>query len=107
MWIGISLGDVTGIGPEVTLKALAAEASTDGTRFLVIGDAGYLRRLNERLTLNLPLSEYSGPDAPGRFFYHSPRAQPLPADLTGGSPAAARAAVAWLRDGGERCLRGE
>ena len=26
-WIGISLGDVTGIGPEVTLKALAAEAA--------------------------------------------------------------------------------
>ena len=25
-WIGITLGDVTGIGPEVTLKALAAEA---------------------------------------------------------------------------------
>ena len=38
-WIGISLGDVTGVGPEVTLKALAAEAGvaferlrpTDGT----------------------------------------------------------------------------
>ena len=26
-WIGISLGDVTGIGPEVTLKAIAAEAA--------------------------------------------------------------------------------
>ena len=26
-WIGITLGDVTGIGPEVTLKALAALAS--------------------------------------------------------------------------------
>ena len=24
-WIGISLGDVTGIGPEVALKAIAAE----------------------------------------------------------------------------------
>src|SRR6185503_6298703 len=107
MWIGISLGDVTGIGPEVTLKALASEASAGDARFLVIGDAGCLRRLNEKLGLNLPWREYSGPAAPGRFFYHSPLAEPLPNDLTGGSPAAARAAVAWLRDGAERCLRGE
>src|SRR5262249_8315703 len=105
MWIGISLGDSTGIGPEVTLKALAAETPTGDTRFLVIGDAGYLRRLNERLALNLPWHEYSGPSAPGRFFYHSPLSEPLPGDLTAGSPAAARAAVAWLRDGAERCLR--
>ena len=28
-WIGISLGDITGIGPEVTLKALALEAQAD------------------------------------------------------------------------------
>ena len=26
-WLGISLGDVTGVGPEVALKALAAEAA--------------------------------------------------------------------------------
>ena len=38
-WIGISLGDITGIGPEVTLKALAVEAQADDTRYLLIGDA--------------------------------------------------------------------
>ena len=38
-WIGISLGDITGIGPEVTLKALAVEAKADDTRYLLIGDA--------------------------------------------------------------------
>jgi 4-hydroxy-L-threonine phosphate dehydrogenase PdxA len=37
-WIGITLGDVTGIGPEVTLKALAADAADDDTRYLLIGD---------------------------------------------------------------------
>ncbi len=31
-WLGISLGDVTGIGPEVTLKAIAAEAAADDTK---------------------------------------------------------------------------
>ena len=44
-WIGISLGDITGIGPEVTLKALATEAQAGDARYLVIGDEGYLRRL--------------------------------------------------------------
>ena len=38
-WIGITLGDVTGIGPEVALKAVAAEADNDDTRYLLIGDA--------------------------------------------------------------------
>ena len=41
MWIGITLGDVTGIGPEVTLKALAKEAPSDDAHYLIIGDAGY------------------------------------------------------------------
>ena len=37
-FIGISLGDATGIGPEVTLKALAAELPGDDTRYLILGD---------------------------------------------------------------------
>ena len=37
-WIGISLGDITGIGPEVTLKALASELPADEARYLLIGD---------------------------------------------------------------------
>jgi 4-hydroxythreonine-4-phosphate dehydrogenase len=106
-WIGISLGDVTGIGPEVTLKALAAEKAGDGPRFLLIGDAGHLTELNQRLDLHLPLQPYTGPNAPGRFFHHNPLSEPLPANLTPGSPAAARASLAWLEDGARRCLRHE
>ena len=44
--------------------------------------------------------------APGRFFIHNPLDEPLPIFLAG-SPDAANASVAWLRDGAERCLRGE
>lgn len=106
-WIGISLGDVTGIGPEVTLKALAAETATDDTRYLLIGDADYARRTNERLRLNLPLQTFGGKDEPGRVFICNPLSDPLPAGLVEGSPAAARAAVTWLRDGAQRCLRQE
>src|SRR5208283_3221451 len=97
-WIGISLGDITGIGPEVTLKALALEAQVDTTRYLVIGDADHVRRLNERLGLKLPLQTYTGKEEPGRIFLCHPLPDVLPADLLEGSPAAARAAVAWVRE---------
>jgi len=106
-WIGISLGDITGIGPEVTLKALAIEAQADNTRYLLIGDAEHTQRLNEQLGLKLPLQPYAGKDEPGRFFLCQPLSNTLPADLLEGSPAAARAAVAWVREAAERCLRGQ
>jgi 4-hydroxythreonine-4-phosphate dehydrogenase len=106
-WIGISMGDVTGIGPEVTLKALTVETNSDDTRYLLIGDAGHTRMLNQQLGLNLPLQTYGGRDEPGRIFLCNPLSDPLPPELPEGSPAAAVAALAWLKDGAERCLRHE
>ena len=106
-FIGISLGDVTGVGPEVALKAIAAEASADETKFLLIGDEACARQLNSSLGLNLPLKKFSDYDVAGRFFIANPLAQPLPEKLTAGSPLAAHAAIAALHDGGQRCLRGE
>ena len=106
-WIGISLGDVTGIGPEVTLKALAAEGPRDETRYLLIGDAEAVRRLNGKSGLDLPLTPFSGYHQSGRFFVVNPTDQSLPEDLPAGSPAAAKAAVAALRDGAGRCLLGQ
>jgi 4-hydroxythreonine-4-phosphate dehydrogenase len=107
MWIGISLGDVSGVGPEVTLKALAVEAQSDDTCFLILGDSGCLERLNRQLGLNLPLQPFSERSGDGRIFVHNPLPEPLAPDLAGGSPAAARAALAWLTEAAERCLRRE
>jgi 4-phospho-D-threonate 3-dehydrogenase / 4-phospho-D-erythronate 3-dehydrogenase len=104
-WIGITLGDLTGVGAEVTLKALAAD--TTDTRYLLIGDAGHARRLNQKLSLNLTLQDFTDYKAPGRFNLCNPLAEPLPQDLSPGAPAAANAAVAWLREAAERCLRHE
>ena len=106
-WLGISLGDVTGVGPEVALKAIAAEVATDETKYLLIGDAGVLERLNVSLGLNLPLKTFSSYTDSGKFFTTNPRPEVLPENLPAGSPLAAQAAVAALRAGGERCLRGE
>lgn len=106
-WLGISLGDVTGVGPEVTLKALAAEAGADATRYLLLGDAPQLARLNQTLALHLPLQPFSSYADNGRFFTVNPSRTPLPENLAAGAAPAAHAAVAWLREGGQRCLRGE
>jgi 4-hydroxythreonine-4-phosphate dehydrogenase len=106
-WLGISLGDVTGVGPEVALKAVAAEATADDTKYLFIGDEKLLSRLNGKISLNLPLKKFSSYSDAGKFFFADPLAEPLPENLPAGSPLAANAAVAALRDGGQRCLRGE
>ena len=106
-WIGISLGDVTGIGPEVTLKALAVEARAEDARYLLIGDAEHTRQLNQQLGLKLSLQTYGGKEDTGRIFLCNPLPEPLAPDLVEGSPAAARAAIAWLTEGAERCLRRE
>ena len=106
-WIGISLGDVTGIGPEVALKAAAAEAPKDAAKYLFIGDEKKLRQLNEKLSLKLPLKNFSGYTDAGKFFAANPVAEPLPEELPVSSLLAARASVKCLRDGAERCLRRE
>jgi 4-hydroxythreonine-4-phosphate dehydrogenase len=106
-WIGISLGDATGVGPEVALKAVAAEAAADETKHLLIGDEKLLRHLNQKLALNLPLKKFSDYADTGKFSIANPLATPLPENLPAGAPPAAHAAIAALHDGGQRCLRGE
>jgi 4-hydroxythreonine-4-phosphate dehydrogenase len=106
-WIGISLGDATGIGPEVALKAVAAESAKDDSKYLLVGDEHCVCRLIRKFGLNLPLEKFSDYNAAGKLFVANPLSGPLPEDLSAGSPVAARAAIAWLRDGAERCLRRE
>lgn len=105
--IAISLGDITGIGPEVTLKALAAELPADDARYLLLGEERHLGRLNESLGLGLSLQRFPGTSAAGRVWVHQPAGTTLPDGLPAGAPEAARAALAWLKDGAARCLRGE
>ena len=102
--IGITLGDVTGIGPEVTLKALASELESDDTQYELIGDAKGLQVLNERLGLKLPLGTSGAGD---RILLSPGTTEPLPSELPPGAPAAARAAIDWLREAAQRALRRE
>jgi len=106
-WLGISLGDVTGIGPEVTLKALAVELKADDARYLLLGDARQLERLRQELGLDLPLKPFNSFNDTDRILIHNPLKEPLRSKLATGSPTAATAALAWLREGAARCIRGE
>ena len=105
--IGIAIGDVTGIGPEVTLKALHLQAPHDPTRFLIIGDARCIRDSNQRLGLNLPLPSETSAKSTDRFVLCDPLPQGLPELLEQGSALPAQAALAFLREGAARCIRGE
>jgi 4-hydroxythreonine-4-phosphate dehydrogenase len=51
--IGITIGDAAGIGPEITLKALADENIAKICQPLIIGDAKFLQSLSK--TLKLPI----------------------------------------------------
>ena len=106
MRLAISIGDITGIGPEVTLKALAQELEMDDCRYLLLGDGLCLQKLNEQLRLGLELRRHDKAIESGRLSFHSPDEE-LPADLAPGSAAAARATLEWLEDGARRCLDGE
>ena len=102
--LGIAMGDFSGIGPEVTLKALASELETDDARFELIGDVEHTQELNQRLSLNLPLQTGRGKAGSGRIFLSNPAGELQPDDLKPGSPGAALAAVKWLKEGAQHAL---
>ena len=104
--LAIAIGDAGGIGPEVALKAVAAELNADNARYLLIGDAALLQSLNEKLGLRLDLGDAKS-SARIRVFDPLPSPFHTSSLIPHHSPAAARAALAWLRHGAELCLRGE
>ena len=84
--VGICIGDVTGIGPEVALKAVAEEAQVeDGFKYVLIGDVDHLENLNESLRLKLTLGK-------GKILARNPRKERLPERVEQGSKVAADAA---------------
>ena len=126
--IGITLGDVTGIGPEVALKAVAAEATVDDASYVFIGDARFIHQLNDSLGLKLPLFDPARPAEGGasvpanrgsdstkaredarptasRFTILDTSDAPLPVSLAHGAREAARAAVQWLGQAADLCLQ--
>jgi 4-hydroxythreonine-4-phosphate dehydrogenase len=98
--IAIAVGDVTGIGPEVTLKALGAELPGDDWEYMLLGDPDLINALNGHLGLRLPIGS-------ARISVASDLPFRLPKSLSPGASDAARAALVWLQAGAQRCLAGE
>jgi 4-hydroxythreonine-4-phosphate dehydrogenase len=102
--LAFALGDPTGIGPEVTLKAVASELAEQGGRYLLIGDSQLARDLNARFQIGLEIED-AAPDSTARVQIVNPTT-PLSRHVQAGAPEAARAALAYLKYGAELCLRG-
>jgi 4-hydroxythreonine-4-phosphate dehydrogenase len=108
MLIGIALGDVTGIGPEVSLKAVARLLPENDARYLLIGPADLIHRLDTELGTKLaPMRSTEPSAASSRILMTDPFEHPLSETLPPGDPTAAAAALAFLREGARRCLAGE
>jgi 4-hydroxythreonine-4-phosphate dehydrogenase len=107
--LGITLGDITGIGPEVTLRAVAREVGADeDTRYVLLGDNAVVRELCGLLGVEADLPRWSDrAEVASRVYVHDPETAPLPRDLPAGAPEASLAAVRWLREGARLCLAGE
>jgi 4-hydroxythreonine-4-phosphate dehydrogenase len=109
MTLGITLGDVTGVGPEVALRAVARLAGEDtDTRFVLIGDSGAVRRICGLMGLESDLPPWLGADSePARVYSLPVHPETLPGNLPAGHRLAALSALAALEEGTRRCLSGE
>lgn len=107
--IAIALGDPSGIGPEVALKAVASELHRDTSQYILVGNAELVRTLNTQLRLQLPLAISPAPQSNERISIVEPEGSP-PNSIAlrkAGSPEAARAAVQSLIAGAQLCLSGK
>ena len=111
--LAVALGDPAGIGPEVALKAIAAELDSDDTHYLLVGSEPLVRSLNDQLGLRLAIEfavrTAGAGSAPARVRLLDPAPAPTPLAVLCAprSPEAARAALRWLKAGASLCLRGD
>ncbi len=58
--IGVTMGDPSGVGPEIICKALADLSAQERSQILVIGNISFLQRANEIVGANLAFTTNSG-----------------------------------------------
>lgn len=105
--LGVTLGDVTGIGPEVAIKAIAGSAEPE-TALVVIGDEGVIRRTSSLVGWNGRIEPWRGRQGAGPgVWWCPPEGTDLPDTLPKGDARAARAAISALRKAAELGLSGE
>lgn len=60
--IGVTMGDPAGIGPEVTLKAVADDRTRDAATTVILGDYDHLVALADRYAVDVDLRRIDGVD---------------------------------------------
>lgn len=105
--MGVTLGDVTGIGPEVAIRAIAGSAEPD-TALVLIGDGGVIRRTAALVGWRGAIQPWLGRDkaGPGVWWCQAEGGE-LPECLPSGDARAAVAAVKALTKAAEMGLNGE
>lgn len=105
--IGITLGDINGIGPEVALKAVYRTRQPSGVQFVLIGHPEILAEQAAALGLPVPRTGKLEDPPRMRVFCWSPVRLKLtwrPGEL---DPDASAAAGEWIMAGVDACLRGQ
>jgi len=107
--LAITLGDVTGIGPEVTAKALGLVWPDDSTNYVVFGDRSHWLEAVDRYAPELSEAAREvwrpGMNPRGRLAW-AEVGPSVPPGLAKGDSIAGGAALAWVRAASQACTEG-
>jgi 4-hydroxythreonine-4-phosphate dehydrogenase len=107
--LGITMGDPSGIGPEVVLRALASRRAKVA-RFVLLGSGGVLRRVAVELKLRFPRFREVAPDdpfaGPGPFLIECAECPPRLALLGRPTARGGRAAAAFIQAAVQLAIQG-
>jgi 4-phospho-D-threonate 3-dehydrogenase / 4-phospho-D-erythronate 3-dehydrogenase len=108
--LGISLGDVAGVGPEVAIRALSNDKVWEVSSPFLIGDRSvveaYLERILPLATLELISHPAELPDRRGIFLLDRHNIDFTKVHVGQVSKACGEAALDYIRTGVDLCLRG-
>lgn len=95
-WVAVSMGDPAGIGPEVTLGALARRGLGAAFRPILVGDPAVFERTRERFGIRLALVPWSPPaPLPRRGIPVHAASHLRPSEARPGRPTAAGGRAAY------------
>lgn len=104
--LGITLGDVTGVGPEVAARAVAALPSADPTRLVVFGCRRAWARAAEMAGIERDPPAWNGGHAFEGRVALADAGVSLPADAAPSDAPVGTAALTWLEAGARACIDG-
>src|SRR3990167_8765213 len=79
--LALTMGEPSGIGPEITLKAWIGRGSSSLPPFFVVGDASLYRETALSLGIDVPVREIEAPEETATVFPAALPVLPLPAPL--------------------------